>query len=173
VNFDAVYSFGSYDGTLQKLIHLFKYGRIESLAKPLSAFLLRALPRDEQFDTVVSMPMHWVKRTRRGYNQAELLAKPVATRLGLSVSHCLKKTRNTRAQAGLTESERQANLKDSFKVTRRGEVAGKRILLIDDVFTTGATLRAAVGALKKAGALRVTALTLARVDRPASKVESF
>lgn len=146
---------------------------MEALAQPLSGLLLRALPRDERFDTVVAMPMHWRKRMQRGYNQAELLAAPVAKRLGFRLASCLKKTRHTAAQAGLDEPGRRKNLQDSFAVLRRDQVSGKRVLLIDDVFTTGATLRSAVKALKEAGATRVTALTLARVDRPVQKRESF
>jgi ComF family protein len=173
INFDSVYSFGSYEGTLQKLIHLFKYGRMETLAKPLSGLLLRALPREENIDVVMAMPMHWWKQMRRGFNQAELLARPVAKRYGLTLSRNLQKARYTAPQAGLNESERQTNLKNSFVVKRPGQIAGKRVLLVDDVFTTGATLRAAVKALKEAGALRVTALTLARVDRPVESTEGF
>jgi ComF family protein len=164
VNFDTVYSFGSYEGPLRKLIHLFKYGKVEPLAGPLSRLLLRSLPLDQRFDMVIAMPMHWRKRWERGFNQAELLAAPVAKRYGLKLSTNLQRKRYVKAQAGLTEAQRAANVKRSFGVRRPGEVAGKRILLIDDVFTTGATLRAATAALKAAGAAHVSALTLARVD---------
>ena len=164
-NFDACYSFGSFEGTLQKLIHLFKYGKIESLALPLSRLLIQALPLDEKFDLVLAMPMHWRKQWERGFNQAELLARPVARRLRMPLSANLRRARHTKSQAGLSETERRENLRGSFQVKRPGQLAGKRILLIDDVFTTGATLRAASAALKKAGAARVSALTLARVDR--------
>ena len=109
--------------------------------------------------------MHWRKRWERGFNQAELLAQPMARRFGLKLSANLKRSRYTKSQAGLSELARRDNLKGSFKVRNPGQLAGKRVLLIDDVFTTGATLRAAAGALKSAGAAYVTALTLARVDR--------
>ena len=109
--------------------------------------------------------MHWRKRWDRGFNQAELLARPVAIRYALKLSNNLRRTRYTSPQAGLTESQRQQNLKDSFAVKKPERIAGKRILLVDDVFTTGATLRAAAGVLKNAGAAHVSALTLARVDR--------
>jgi ComF family protein len=165
VGFDTVYAFGSFEGALQKLIHLFKYSKVESLAKPLSELLLRALPRDGNFDLVMAMPMHWRKQWDRGFNQAELLAGPVARRLGLKLSKNLRRSRYTQAQAGLDEAGRRANLKGSFRVKQPSAVAGKRILLIDDVLTTGATLRTAAEALKQAGAARVTVLTLARVDR--------
>jgi ComF family protein len=165
VNFDAAYSFGSYEGALRRLIHLFKYAKVESLALPLSRLLLRAMPIDERFDLVIAMPMHWRKRWERGFNQAELLAKPVAKRCRLKLSNNLRRKRYTKAQAGLTEPQRRENLKDSFCVRSAHQIAGKRILLVDDVFTTGATLRSAAEVLKGAGAIHVTALTLARVDQ--------
>jgi ComF family protein len=165
INFDAAYSFGAYEGALRKLIHLFKYGKVESLAGPLSRFLLAALPLEAQFDLVMAMPMHWRKHWQRGFNQARLLAEPVAKRYGLKVAGHLRRTRYTKPQAGLNEAQRRSNLKDSFQVKRREQIAGRRVLLIDDVFTTGATLRAAAEALKAAGAAHVTALTLARVDQ--------
>jgi len=165
VNFDTVYSFGSYEGPLRKLIHLFKYGKVETLAAPLSRLLIRSLPLDLRFDMVIAMPMHWRKRWERGFNQAELLAKPVARRYDLKLATNLTRKRYTKAQASLTGAQRLANSKDAFSVRRPGQISGKRVLLIDDVLTTGATLRAAAAALKKAGAVHVWALTLARVDR--------
>jgi ComF family protein len=165
VNFDTVYSFGSYEGALRELIHLFKYGKVESLAPPLSRLLIQALPLGHQFDMVIAMPMHWRKHWERGFNQAELLARPVAKRYGLKLSTNLVRKRYTKPQAGLSESQRRDNLRDSFRVRKAEQIAGRRVLLIDDVFTTGATLRAAAGALKAARAARVSALTLARVDR--------
>jgi ComF family protein len=167
VNFDCVYSFGSYEGALRKLIHLYKYGKVESLSQPLGKLLLRALPVEERFDLIVAMPMHWRKRWERGFNQAELLAEPVCRRYGMRLSPHLKRRRYTKSQAGLNEAERSDNLKNSFLVKRPEQIANKRILLVDDVFTTGSTLRAAAAALKAAGAGRVSALTLARVDQRA------
>ena len=168
VNFDSAYSFGSYEGPLQKLIHLFKYAKVESLASPLSRFMSRALPLDQNFDAIVAMPMHWRKQWERGFNQAELLARPVARRYGLKLSTNLRRVRYTASQAGLSESARRDNLKGSFKVRKPEQLAGKRVLLIDDVFTTGATLRASAAVLKAAGVRHVSALTLARVDRALS-----
>ncbi len=165
MNFDAAYSFGSYEGPLRKLIHLFKYAKVESLAPPLSRLMVQAMPIDERIDLVIAMPMHWRKRWERGFNQAELLAKPVAKRCGLKVSTTFRRKRYTKAQAGLTEVQRRENLKGSFCVRDAQQIAGKRILLIDDVFTTGATLRSAAETLKAAGVAHVTALTLARVDQ--------
>jgi ComF family protein len=138
---------------------------VETLSQPLSRLLLRALPLERNFDSVIAMPMHWRKRWERGFNQAELLAEPVAKRLGLPLKRNLRRTRHTQAQAGLDEAARRANLRGSFTVVAGEQLSGQHVLLIDDVFTTGATLRAASAALKSAGAARVSALTLARVDR--------
>lgn len=165
VSFDAAYSFGSYEGPLRKLIHVFKYGKVESLAQPLGRFLLQSLPLEQRFDLIIAMPMHWRKRWERGFNQAELLAKPVAKRYGAKLATNLRRRRYTKPQAGLSEAQRRENLRNCFSVARPRQVAGKRVLVIDDVFTTGATLRAAAAALKEAGASYVCALTLARVDR--------
>ncbi len=123
------------------------------------------MPLDQRFDVIIAMPMHWRKRWERGFNQADLLARPLAKRYGLKAATNLRRKRYTKSQAGLTERERQENLKGSFCVIRAEQIAQKRVLLVDDVFTTGATLRAAAGVLKSAGAAHVSALTLARVDR--------
>jgi len=167
-NFDSAYSFGSYEGPLQQLIHLFKYAKVESLAGPLGKLLMQALPLDVNFDLIMAMPLHWRKRWERGFNQAELLAEPVARRYGLRLASNLRRARYTKSQAGLSESARRENLRGSFRVHRPDQLAGKRVLVIDDVFTTGATLRAAAAILKSAGAAHVSALTLARVDRAIS-----
>lgn len=165
INFDSVYAFGSYEGPLRKLVHLFKYGKVESLAGPLSRLLVQAMPENGRFDVMIAMPMHWRKRWERGFNQAELLAGPVAKRFGIKLSNNLRRKRYTKPQAGLSQAERRENLKGSFSIRRPHQISGKRVLLIDDVFTTGETLRTAAAALKRAGAAHVSALTLARVDR--------
>ena len=163
--FDAAYSFGSFEAELRELIHLFKYGRVETLAGPLGRFLALALPRAEQFDAVVPMPLHWVRRWRRGFNQSELLAREIARRLSLPVRSLVRRTKATSSQAGLTNAKRRANVSGAFRVPRPPNVHGLRILLVDDVMTTGATASACARALKQAGAARVALLTVARADR--------
>lgn len=161
--FDAAYSFGSYDGTLRKLVHILKYERVRTMAAPLGTLLARAAPRDRAFDAVIAMPMHWYRRFERGFNQADLLAGHIGRRLGVPVIAPVRRRWSPR-QSGLTMSERKRMPAKAFEV-RAGSVEGKRILLIDDVLTTGATAGACGRALKSAGAAHVSVLTVARADR--------
>lgn len=163
--FDAAYAFGSYEDELRKLIHLFKYSGIETLGKPLARLLLLALPRDERFDIIVPMPLHWIRRWRRGFNQAEILAREISRRTKLPVKRAVRRVRATTTQAGLTGAKRRANVERAFRVNDKQGVRNKRILLVDDVMTTGATASACARVLKRAGAARVSLLTVARVDR--------
>lgn len=163
--FDAAYCFGAYEGVLRDLIHLYKYAGMRPLAKPLGDLLGAALPRQERFDVVVPVPLHWRRRWSRGFNQSELLARAAARRSGLPMCRPVRRTRATEVQAGLSNSRRRQNVTGAFRVTRPGQVAGRRVLLVDDVMTTGATAGACAAALKRAGARSVALLALARVDR--------
>jgi ComF family protein len=163
--FDAAYCFGAYEGTLRQLIHLFKYKRMKPLAKELSAQLARALPRDQRFDIVVPMPLHWRRHWQRGFNQSELLARAAARRSGIRMVNAVRRTRATATQAGLSYAKRRENVAGAFRVKNRRLVEGRRILLIDDVMTTGATASACALTMKRAGAKSVSLLALARVDR--------
>ena len=182
--FDAAYCFGSYEGVLRELIHLYKYGRIKTLARPLGELLAAALPRDERFDAVTPVPLHWRRQWRRGVNQAELLARSIAGRHRIPMLPVLRRVHSTKVQAGLSNAGRRGNVSAAFAARGgiRGGVLGglwggdrgwghaggvrdKRILLVDDVMTTGSTAAACALALKRAGASRVALLTVARVDR--------
>jgi ComF family protein len=138
---------------------------VSALARPLSRLLLAAVARTTRFDAIVPMPLHWLRRWHRGFNQAELLARGLARPLGIPVVPALVRARATAPQAGLTRAQRRANVSGSFRVRRHAAVAGAHVLLVDDVMTTGATLSAAASALKRAGARRITAITIARADR--------
>jgi ComF family protein len=163
--FDAVYSFGSYEGALRELIHLFKYSGVRPLARVFGKQLKRALPIDERFDVIVPMPLHWKRRWQRGFNQANLLAAEVARRFNLPVTNAVRRKRATSAQAGLTNAKRRANVSGAFAIRRGKRFDGLRVLLVDDVLTTGATAAACARVLKRAGAAHVTVLALARTDR--------
>lgn len=166
LGFDAVYSYGEYTGALRRLIHLLKYQRVQSLARPMASWLSQALPRDERIDLVVPVPMHWTRLYQRGFNQAALLTAELARRTGFThAPRALRRPRRSVPQARLTGAQRRRNARNAFAARRPEQIAGKSILLVDDVFTTGATLAACARELKRAGARRVVVLTLARVDR--------
>ncbi len=163
--FDEAYSFGYYEETLRQLIQVFKYGKVTSLARPLGRMLSRALPRDRRYDVIVPMPMHWRRRLERGFNQADLLARELGRYSGLKIEALAGRSKATPPQAGLTSAKRRSNVAAAFKVPRPERVKGRRILLVDDVLTTGASASACAKALKRAGAASVTLLTVARADR--------
>jgi ComF family protein len=164
-HFDALYCVGSHDGRLRDLIHLFKFERMESLGKPLGAFLRSGLPSDARFDLLVPMPLHGSRLRERGFNQAEVLAREVGSRRGLPVVMAAERSRATPHQSSLKGSERRRNVKGAFRVPDAALVRGKRVLLVDDVLTTGASANACALALKQAGASQVAVLALARADR--------
>jgi len=163
--FDAVYSYGSYEGPLRKLIHLLKYGGVQPLARPLADLLAQVLPRDQRFDLIVPMPLHWRRRWERGFNQAGLLAREISRRWNVPMRNAARRTRATAPQTGLTNAKRRANVSGAFVVKRGRRLDGLRVLLVDDVLTTGASAAACARALKRAGAKHVALLALARVDR--------
>jgi ComF family protein len=163
--FDAVYSYGSYEGTLRKLVHLFKYSGMRPLARPFGEFLARALPLDQRYDLIVPMPLHWFKRWQRGFNQADLLAREIGRKWHVPVRDVVRRRRATAPQAGLTNAKRRANVQGAFRTSSSQRLDGLRVLLVDDVLTTGATASACARALKRAGALHVSLLALARTDR--------
>lgn len=161
--FDEAYSYGSYEGALRKLIHVFKYEGVQPLKRPFGDFLARALPRDRQFDLIVPMPLHWRKRWQRRFNQAELLAQEIGRRWNVPVRNVVRRKRATLHQAGLTHAKRRANVRGAFE--GKSKLKGLRVLLVDDVMTTGASASACARALKRAGAAHVTLVALARTDR--------
>jgi ComF family protein len=158
---------GIYEGPLRYAIHRLKYAHIEALGQSLGALLANRLVVDGLLagpppQAVVPIPIHAARRRKRGFNQAALLAAPVAEMLGVPLlESAARRTRATAPQVGLAPEVRRTNLADAFVVPDPALVAGKRVLLIDDVFTTGATGSACAHALKDAGAARVDVATLA------------
>lgn len=150
---------------MHQAIHRMKYqhdvGLGEVLARPLTA-LLRKL--DWEFDVVLPVPLGVARLRERGYNQAALLARPIALELGVRyLPRALDRVKETRSQVGLNYSQRRKNVQDAFRA-QSGKVTGKGVLVIDDVTTSGSTLEACAAALRSAGAGRVYGLTLARAD---------
>jgi len=163
--FEAAYCYGAYDGRLRKWIHQFKYGRVKTMSRPLGELLVRALPPEPRFDAVVPVPLHWRRRWQRGFNQSELLARGIARELRLPLINALRRTRYTATQTGLSNTGRRRNVTGVFRMRRGRHLEGKRILLVDDVLTTGSTAAACAVALRRAGAEGVALLTVARADR--------
>jgi len=152
-------------GIARAAILLTKHGRRLSLLRHLSRLLAESAPQYlslQEWDGLVPVPLHWLRRWRRGFNQAEVLAGAVGRRHGLPVlGRALSRVRATPLQHGDFEARRR-NVREAFAVRRK--VAGRRLLLVDDVFTTGATANACAAVLLRAGATEVGVLTLARVD---------
>jgi ComF family protein len=160
---------GHYDGSLREIIHAFKYGGRRSLATPLAA-LMRERGADliAATDVVVPVPLHAWRRLQRGFNQADDLAQ----HLGKPVLHALWRTRATLPQTGLGHAARRRNVRAAFRMSpllRAARIEGLRILLVDDVRTTGATIEACTRVLESAGAAHVAALTVARANLPEAK----
>jgi len=155
-------AWGHYRGALERVLHAFKFERHDFFAAPLAELVESTLP-DRDFDAVVPVPMHRSKLRRRGYNQAELLARAVARRIDAKCERALLTKRSeTPAQSKLARAERAANVRHAFLASRRAE--GRSILLVDDVTTTGETIRACANALLRAGAARVCAAVVAKTD---------
>ena len=137
------------------------------MSRPLAAFAEACLGGDEALwrgaDALVPVPLHPSRRRERGFNQARLLARGLAAGRGLAVlDGALIKTRNAPAQAGLRAADRERNVRRAYAVKRPDLVRGRVLVLVDDVTTTGATLRECAGVLMDAGAKEVRAVTLAQ-----------
>lgn len=153
---------------LREAIHAFKYEGRPELGPLLARYLVVALSQapwqDAVLDAVIPIPLHADRMAERGYNQAERLTAPLCAATGLPhAPHWLARSRLTRQQVGLGPAERQVNVDGAF--TAAPDVCGKRLLLVDDVCTTGATLRACAQAARAAGATAVYGLTLALPPR--------
>jgi ComF family protein len=154
---------GQFEGPLREAVHQFKYRPCRSLGKPLGDWMVDRVSVLSGIDAVMPVPLHVKRLRQRGFNQALLLAHRMSERHRVPLS-CdnLVRIRPTRPQVELTGDERIKNVKGAFALRQPGEVEDRHVVLIDDVFTTGATMNECAVVLKKAGAARVTAFTLAR-----------
>lgn len=169
---DGVFPSLVYKGIVKKLIYVFKYPPyLTDLQSQLIALLYEGIIQKEQFvsllqgeSILVPIPLHASKFRKRGYNQARLLAEGLAKKCTIPVVDCLKRVKNTKTQVGLSKEERKGNITDAFALTF--DVADltqvtQHVFLVDDVVTSGATLREAAKVLKKVGFKHVWGITLA------------
>jgi ComF family protein len=152
-----------YTPPLQHAIRLFKYQGKVSLAAPLASLMIAGLPPLDSIDVIMPVPLHIGRLRQREFNQSLLLADHIGRRLDIPVAYTnLTRTASTPAQTTLSRKSRLKNLSRVFAVRRPDEVVNRRILLIDDVFTTGTTVNECAKALRRAGSADVFALTLSR-----------
>jgi ComF family protein len=160
-----------FDEIARVLVHALKYGDRLDLAPIMGRWMANAgRELTQEADLLVPVPLHWRRQWARRFNQSALLAEVVAKASGLRVSHgALKRVKATAQQVGLARTERALNVQGAFGVRpdARIEVAGRRLVLVDDVLTSGATIEACARALMRAGAGSVDALVFARVVAPA------
>jgi competence protein ComFC len=166
-NIPMVKSLGTFDDHYKSLIHNFKYKRKISLGQRLGERLSENLSLDDRFldfDFLVPVPLHPARKRERGFNQSEILAEVISKRMNLPVlKRVLKRIKNTKDQTNLNAEQREKNVSGAFSLSsaKDGEqIYGKKIILIDDVITTGATLRGCAEVLREGGAKKVVGATL-------------
>lgn len=157
--FHTARSYGLHSGILKETVNLLKFHGMKRLSKPLSEKLIRIeMPN---VDIVVPVPLHRKRLRMREYNQSALIAKHVARHLEVPIAvNTLIRIRETRPQVGLNAQERRKNIRNAFSITDDHLISGKQVLLLDDVYTTGATVRECSRILRKAGARDIFVITL-------------
>jgi ComF family protein len=157
----------SYETIILDAIHQFKYGNNISIGDQLASFMADFSFPDIDFSDyslIIPVPLHIKRLRERGFNQSLILARALAKKWHIPVNFSLlKRHKLTLTQTGLHKTERKQNIKGAFEVSSKREIAGKKIILVDDVYTTGATINECAKTLIKSGAQKVTVLTLARV----------
>ncbi len=165
--FDFARAAVAYEGIILNTIHRFKYGRDltagAALAGLLADFDFSGIDFSE-FDAMIPVPLHVQRLRERRFNQSLVLARALSKKRGVAVDFSLlKRRRFTLTQTGLNKSERDKNISGAFAATRQDKIRGRSFLLVDDVYTTGATINECAKTLVESGAKRVAALTVARV----------
>ena len=166
IHFDAAVAAYRGRGIVRQIIHDFKYGRQIHLRHLVARWLYAAFDderlRGREFDMIVPVPLHPARQRERGFNQANLLAELLTAQISIPSKPVLKRVRYTTTQTALDRAERMENLHNAFRLRRNANVRGLRVLLIDDVLTTGSTLSECARILKRSGAISVHAATAAR-----------
>jgi competence protein ComFC len=166
IYFDAAVAAYRGRGIVRQIIHEFKYARQIHLRHVVARWLYAAL-NDERlralrFDVIVPVPLHPTRQRERGFNQASLIAELLSAQTSIPAKPLLGRTRYTTTQTALDRSERMENLHNAFRLRKNAHVRPLRVLLVDDVLTTGSTLNECARVLKRAGAFSVHAATAAR-----------
>ena len=168
-SFTKAAAYGAYDGGLRELIHLLKYERVEPAAGVLGTMLAEAIGKlqvSSKSLVVVPVPLYAGKRRERGFNQAELIAHKALKELALSYAQLMtdvvERIRPTASQIGLTRPQRRENMRGTFRVSHPNKIAGRDVLLVDDVLTTGTTASECARILRKASAQNVWVATVVR-----------
>jgi ComF family protein len=165
---DGARSVFVFEDGARRLVHGLKYRSLHALARPMGELMAEYLLQTPlPVDLLVPVPLHRWRKRGRGFNQAELLCRIIAERSGIALdARSLRRTRNTPQQTRSSDrAERELGMRGAFRC--QATVAGRRVLLVDDVMTTGATLHECAGSLRAAGAASVWSLTFARADRGA------
>jgi competence protein ComFC len=166
LHFDCAVAAYRSRGLVRQLVHDFKYGKQRHLRYPLGSWLRETLDdprlRGRHFDLIVPVPLHPARERERGFNQAALLADLLAASMKVTARPVLERTRYTTTQTAYDRAERMENLAGAFRLRKNRDVRDLRVLLIDDVLTTGSTLSECARVLRRAGALSVHAVTAAR-----------
>ncbi len=163
--FDRAICVCEYSGIIKEAIIRYKFFNKQYYHKAFALLLagkIRKMTTDSNFDIIISVPLHRSKLALRGYNQSLLISKTVSKEIGLEEkSYTLSRIKQTESQSTLPKSERLSNVGNAFKVLKPHEINGKKILLVDDVLTTGNTLSECSRVLKESGAVEVVAAVIA------------
>lgn len=149
-----------YDGIVRDIIHSYKFDGRKYLYKTIAA-LMSDKAKNADADIITNVPVHKKRRRQRGYDQSELIAKELSNLIGIRYARLINKDVNTVAQSTLTKEERLKNAAGKYSLSATPDISGKRVLVIDDVLTTGATMRECCGLLSSAGAVPIP-LTFAK-----------
>jgi competence protein ComFC len=166
IHFEAAVAAYRSRGIVRQIIHEFKYGRQIHLRYLVARWLLAGLDderiRDLRFDVMIPVPLHPARQRERGFNQAILIAELLTEQMSVQSQPWLERVRYTTTQTALDRAERMENLHHAFRLRKNADVRRLRVLLIDDILTTGSTLSECARILKRAGASSVHAATAAR-----------
>lgn len=165
---DGCFSPLAYRDAVPEAMHRYKFGRVRALGRPFAELMARCLEGrlEERADLICWAPLSRKRLRERGFDQAELLAREVGRRLSVPVRPALWKPRHTAPQSGLEDaSARRASVQGAYALLPGADLSGKRVVLVDDVVTSGSTLSACAALLRQGGAERVYCLTLAQARR--------